>query len=353
MNLKRITVLLRKELGQGSKNFMLIFAIGVPLVMTGVLTLVFGTLFSGEPRLGLTDAGASQITQAALAMEALTVKLYPSEAALKAATEIGAVDVGLVLPANFDAQIAGGNAAALTVYVWGESLIKHRAAIAAAIAVWLRDLAGQTSPLDITNIVLGEASTLPWEQRLLPFVVLMSIMLGGAMLPASSLVLEKQKRTLTALAVTPATMGEIYLSKGIAGMLVSIVMGLITLALNQAFSGEPLLLLGVLTLGAAFAAEFGVLLGMLVKDINTLFATIKSMGIFLYAPALISMFPEIPQWLGQLFPTYYIIQPVMDIAQRGAQLRDIAGQLVILSSCILLMIGVLTFITRKRQRVEE
>ena len=352
MNLKRTGILLFKELGQGPKNFMFIFAVAVPLVMTAVLTLLFGALFSGQPRLGVADAGASRVTRAALALDVLVVKTYPTEAALKAATGIGAVDVGLVLPANFDAQITGGGTATLTVYVWGESLIKHRAAIVAAVAVWLRDIAGQTSPVDITSVVLGEASTLPWEQRLLPFVVLMSIMLGGAMLPASSLVLEKQKRTLTALAITPASMSEIYVAKGVMGVLISVLMGLLTLALNRAFGSAPLLLVGVLALGAAFAAEFGVLLGILVKDINTLFATVKSMGLLLYAPALISMFPEIPQWIGRLFPTYYIIQPVMDIAQKGAGLGEVAGMLGMLVALMLLLGVGLGALTRRMQRVE-
>ncbi len=349
MNLRRIGVLLFKEMGQGPKSFMFIFAVVVPLALTAVLTLLFGTLFSGQPRLGLVDLGASHVTQAALAMEALTVRTYSTEAALRSATEVGAVDVGLVLPTNFDAQIVQGGAATMTIYVWGESLIKHRVAVVAAVAAWLREIAGHTSPVDITHVVLGDTNTLPWEQRLLPFVVLMSIMLGGTMLPASSLVQEKQQRTLNALVVTPATMGELYLAKGIMGMLVSSAMGLLTLALNRAFGGEPLLLIGVLALGTMLAAEFGVLLGMLVKDINTLFATIKSMGVLLYAPALVSMFPEIPQWIGRLFPTYYVIQPVVEIAQHGARLSDIAGMLAILGALIVGMSGVLVLITRRLQ----
>jgi hypothetical protein len=36
----------------------------------------------------------------------------------------------------------------------------------------------------------------------------------------------------------------------------------------------------------------GIILGVLVKDISTLFTVIKSLGIFLYAPAFIFMFPN-------------------------------------------------------------
>ena len=230
---------------------------------------------------------------------------------------MGAVDIGIVLPADFDARVAGGQATSMLAYIWGESLLKDRVMLAVAMTAWVRPIAGHESPVEIATTVLGNTSSLPWEDRLLPFVVMMSIMFGGIMLPASSLVTEKQKRTLSALAVTPTTMNEIYVSKGLMAVVVSTVMGLVILALNRALGSSMGLLVGVLILGAILAAEFGVLLGMLVKDINSLFATVKSMGILLYAPALVYMFPEIPQWIARIFPTYYVIQPVIEISQHG------------------------------------
>ena len=50
MNLRRVGVLLFRELVQGPKNFILIFAVVVPLVLSLVLSLLFGTLFAGKPR---------------------------------------------------------------------------------------------------------------------------------------------------------------------------------------------------------------------------------------------------------------------------------------------------------------
>jgi len=352
MNPRRVGVLLFREFVQGPKNFIFIFAVIVPLVMSLVMSLVFGTLFSDKPRLGIADGGDSQFTRSAAAMEAFTVQEYASESALKEATRIGAVDVGVSLPADFDAKVSSGQATAMVAYIWGESLIKDRAVLAAAMAVWLRQIAGQKSPVEIVTTVLGTSSVLPWEDRLLPMVVMMSVMFGGVMLPASSLVTEKQKRTLTALSVTPATMGDIYIAKGLMGVIVSTAMTLVILALNRALGSSAALLAGVLAFGTILAVEIGVLVGILVKDINSLFATVKSLGLLLYAPALIQMFPQIPQWIAQIFPTYYVIQPVLEIAQRGANLADVAWQLGILSILILALGLVLALLTRRRHRQE-
>lgn len=353
MNPKRVGILLYREFVQGSKNFIFIFSIIVPLVLSFVLSLLFGTLFSGKPRLGIADAGSSQFTKAANEIGSLIVKEYPSEEDLKDATQLGAVDIGVALPADFDTNVASGQTTDFIAYIWGESMLKDRVILIAAMSLWIRDIAGQESPIEIVTTILGDNAALPWEVRLLPFVVLMSVMLGGIMLPASSLVTEKQKRTLTALSVTPTTMGDIYTAKGLVGVLISTVMGIVILTLNRAFGNSPALLVFVLFLGAVFAAEFGILLGALIKDINTLFATIKGMGLFLYAPAIIYMFPQIPQWISKIFPTYYVIQPVVEIAQNGAGLDEIAWQLGVLGILILVLGIVLGLLTNRMRRQEQ
>ncbi|MBA7540482.1 GTPase Der [subsurface metagenome] len=88
-------------------------------------------------------------------------------------------------------------------------------------------------------------------------------------------------------------------------------MGVVILVLNQAFGTEPMLLILVLAFGAIMAGEIGLLCGALIKDITTLFAIWKAGGILLFGPAIIYMFPQIPQWIGKLFPTYYFLQPVI------------------------------------------
>ncbi len=351
MNAKRVAILLYKEVGQGPRNFVLIFAVVMPVVLSLVVSSVFGELFSGQARLGVVDMGHSQVTAAALATSAIKVKLYESSAALHDAVARGKVDVGLVLPLDFDAALLARETTSLKVYVWGESLLKHRVTIVALVADWLRDVAGQQAPVSLTEQVLGETAPLSWQQRLLPLLVLMSVMFGGLMFPASSLVLEKQHRTLEALYVTPTLLTEIYLAKGLMGVFVSVLMACVTLFINQAWGGNPVLLFILVTLGAVFAAECGVLLGSLLGDLNSLFATLKSMGILLYAPALIKMFPELPQQLARFFPTYYLVQPVLDVAQAGAGWRDVADELLILVLMIVLLAAGLVAWGRRLRRV--
>ena len=352
MNIRRIFVLLGKEIRHSSKNFIIVFAIVVPIVLTLLVTLMFGTLFSGKPKLGINDQGKSKLAAKLVATEGLLSREYSSDVDLRQAVGSGAVDFGLVIPAQFDKDLNNGDQAQLSAYVWGESLQKNRALIAISLVALVREMIGQEVPVEVITASIGDGESVSWETRLFPFIVFMTIILGGTMVPATSLVDEKQKRTLKALVITPTTLGDVFTSKGLFGFMVSILVGVLVLFLNQAFGNQPYLLVGVLALSALLAATFGVLMGALIKDINTLFAIIKAIGILLYAPAFIYIFPGIPQWIGKLFPTYYMIGPIMDISQQNATWSQIAGDVYILIGLIIGLIAVVAVIARRESAKE-
>jgi ABC-2 type transport system permease protein len=351
MNLRRVAVLLGKELISGPRNFIFILAILAPILLTLVFSLLFGTWFSDKAKLGIADEGHSELPLLAAEIDSLIVRDYETNSELRDAVSAGEVDVGVVLPSDFDNRIAARESTELKAYIWGESLLKYRAVLGTTLVALIRDIAGQEPPVEIITTTLGDAQTLPWEDRLLPFIVMLSLLIGGLMVPATSMVQEKQNRTLRALTVTPTTLADLLAAKGSLAILVSVFMGSVTLALNRAWGGEPLLLLVALVLGAMMAAGIGLLLGVLVKDINTLFATMKSMGIVLYAPALVYMFPEIPQWIGKIFPTYYLIQPVIEIIQKGASWKDVLPEFIILVVLIVVLFILVAFVGRRITRV--
>lgn len=352
MSLRQVAILLGKEFQHGSRSFIFIFAIVVPLVVTLVVSLVFGTLFSDKPKLGIAPEGGSRLVAMAAEIDSVVSREYPSAAELREAVAGGAVDMGLALPPDFDQAVISGTRTELTAYIWGESLLKNRAILGAAIAHLIRELAGQEAPVEIVTATVGDGESIPWSDRLLPFVVMISVLISGVMVPATSLVGERQKRTLGALTITPTSLGEVLVAKGLLGFIMSLVTGILILILNRAFGTQPVLLILVLALGGALSAGFGVLLGTLTKDINTLFATIKGIGIFLYALAIVYLFPAIPSWIGRIFPTYYIVGPIVEIALKGGGWPDIAVEVLILVGLIGAMVAAVA-IAARRMRLQE
>lgn len=347
MNLKRISILLGKEFIHGPKNFMFIWAIVAPLAFTLVATLAFGTLFSEKPNLGIVDEGNSQLVVMAQELDSVTTKTYEDVSSLKQATESGAVDMGIVLPQNFDNAVSQGEIVVIEAYIWGESLAKNRIILPTIISDLVRELAGQEVPVEIESVTLGDEVSTPWSERLIPFLVFMGIFFGGLMLPSTSLIEEKQKRTFEALVITPASISDIFIAKGILGIVLSVFMGIAILLLNQAFGANSLLLVGVLFLGAIMAVELGLIFGALIKDITTLFTIWKAGGIILFGPVFIYMFPQIPEWIGRLFPTYYALQPIVELSLRGGGWSDIALNVFILIGIDILLVFVIAIAARR------
>jgi len=264
MSLRRLFVLLGKEFIHGSKSFLFIWILVAPILITLLFSLVFGTLFRENPRLGILDLGTSQLVEMAKTTDSLSLKVYNNPVDMKKAVEKGVIDFGLM----------------------------------------------------------------------------------GVFLPATSLIEEKNRGTVQAIIVTPITMAEIITSKGLLGVIISMVMGIIILFLNNAFGYQPLLLLILLLLGAIMAATISLMLGILVKDFTTLFSVWKSGGILLFFPDLVYIFPKIPQWLSKIFPTYYLITPIVEIVQKGAGWQEAWLNMTVLTGVDVLLIIILMVIIK-------
>jgi ABC-2 type transport system permease protein len=350
VSFRRVGVLLSKEFLYGSKSYMLIFSIVGPVVISLVISLIFGTLFSETPKMGIVDEGNSRMVSLLQDTDSVESREYGSISEMTRDVERGTVDMGIVVPPGFDEAVIAGEAAEIKAYVWGESLAKSRTIIGVTIADLIRNIAGQEAPVDIITTTLGDEMSIPWNDRLLPLIVLISMFLGGLMLPATSLATEKEKKTLVALEVTPVSMTEVFLAKGMLGFILSLFMGIFILILNQAFGTQPALLTMVLALGAVMAAELGMLLGAFVRDFATLFAIWKTAGIILFAPVFIFLFPQIPEWIGRIFPTYYILQPVVEISQLGGGWPDISvNTFALIGWDVALLVAVTFVVSRVRQ----
>jgi len=154
MSIRRVGVLLGKELVQGPKSFIFIWAVVAPIVISLVVSLVFGTLFSEKPKLGILDQGNSEMVTMAKGLASLITREYGTIPEITRAVESGAVDVGIVLPENLDDSVKRGESAEIKAYIWGESLAKDRTIVGVTIANLVRELGGQEVPIEIESVTL-------------------------------------------------------------------------------------------------------------------------------------------------------------------------------------------------------
>jgi ABC-2 type transport system permease protein len=333
--------ILRKDLHLGPRSPFILYAFVLPVVMTLLIRGVFGGLFDAKPRLAIVDLGASQVTAEAMELDGIEVSLLSDADALRRRVEAHDFDAGLVLPAGFDQAVRAGNRPEMPLYISGESLASDRVVLAVTTLDLVREVAGEPSPVQVEVVSFGEES-LELSLRLLPLIMIYAVALAGSMVPALSLVEEKEKNTIDALLVSPVSIRQLMAAKVLLGVILAFSTGVMTLAINDAFSGEHLAIMATLVVAAVMMAEVGVILGAWARDANTMFAAFKGGGIFLFYPVVFFIWPDLPAWIARLGPTYYFLQPIFDLAVGGAGFGDVAGDLAIgVGICLALVPAVL------------
>jgi len=324
VRLQSVTAIMAKDVKAGSRNTIFIFVVVSPFVYTLLLSLIFGGLAKDQPKVGIYDMDGSRLVPLAKDLEGWIVRTYSDESALLNAVKAGAIDGGVKLVSGFDELLAKGQSPELEVKFSGRSYASHRLAIKNTLSKLVREMAGQEVPIEFNNTVLGDEIALSMKERITPFIFLAVIMISGYFLTSLGIVEERETRTVAALSVSPATVTEFIAAKALLGYLMAVIATSLTFVLNGITSPAYLgLIMPFMLLGGAFAVFLGVILGVSFSNFTELYGTAKGANILLFAPALVILFPGIPQWIGKLFPTYYIINPILKVSLLGGKWSDV------------------------------
>lgn len=326
---RRITTMLGRELKLGPRSPVVLLAVVMPLVMTAVVAAVFGNLLQSQPRLGLYSPDRTAISDAAGATEGIRATDLASESDLRAEVAAHELDAGLILPEGFDAAVAAGARVTVTYLVSGDSLASDRAVLAAVVTGMIRDLTGDDEAVAVTVVTVGAEDYVPIGDRVIPLLVVYAVVVAALFVPAASMLDERVKGTINAVLVTPASIGEVLAAKAAFASVLSVLMGVVTLVINQAFSGEVAGIVLALALGTAMLVQLGLILGLWANDMNTLYTWIKAGGILVVLPGLLALFPTLPEWIARIAPTYYFLAPIYDLSVGGASLTDVLPTLAV------------------------
>jgi len=347
VNPRRAFQVLRKDLELGPRSPIFLYALIFPVVLTVLVQLVFGGLFTPQPRVGIVDLGVSAVTASYESMEGIDVVRVERAADLKEMVRTHGVDAGLVLPAGFDEAVRSGERPLLEFYIAGESLASDRIILSATTIDLVRQVEGGTPPVLVEVTPLGDMQSLPMSSRFVPFLVMFSLLIAGVFVTGVSIVEEKERRTLSAVLVTPLRLADVLSAKAAFGLLLAMLVAVVTLVLNRALGSQPVALIVSLLVAALMCVEVGLIYGAAAKDMKALFGLIKGLNVFLIAPVVFYLFPEWPQWIPKIFPTYWIIEPVFEVAINGAGLGGVWVDLLIaLGICVLLAFVVAALVRR-------
>jgi len=276
----RFWALTVKEINQILGNRQLIFLLLFPPT---VQLLIFGFALSPDVqhlKLGIVDYAQTYESRELVA--ALTVndiftpeRYLSSEQALGEQVETGQITAGIVIPPDFNRQLAQGETA--TVQILIDGVDANTAGIAqgyvtAIINQYSRQLSGEPqAPLVQSQSVFLYNPGLISSWFLVPGVLGVVLTLTSSLVSSTTVVREKDSGTLEQLLMTPAEAWEILLAKIVP--LFVLLMGDVLLALSMAlfvfgipFRGSVLLFLALAGLYVLVGIGVGIMLATLARS---------------------------------------------------------------------------------------
>ena len=355
MSLRTIAAIARKDIVDALRNRYLLVALLTPLLVTVVLrvllpgindltTLTIVMYDHGNSRLLSKVGSSSQIN---------LVTVDSAEKVSKTVANSKAVG-GLVIPLNFDADVAAGKQPELIVYVNNKQSSIEQATFRQVLERLVLTLVELPAParlvwVDVAKEPTPQTGGLNLDQMLLPLLLLMTFAMTGALVVPLLLVEEKEKRTLDFLSTSPASKIEIITGKALTGMVYGLLIAGMVLAFNHKLIGNwPLTLLSVFV-GLVFLVAVGLLMGSLFQNTMQVNTWAGLVLLVLLAPSFPSLgLSSTLETAQRLIPTYYFVE-ALKLSLVPVPSARIWGHLGVLLAVTLLAFFAATWGLRRQQ----
>ncbi|MCA9901900.1 MAG: ABC transporter permease [Ardenticatenaceae bacterium] len=282
----------------------------------------------------------------------------------------GEVQLGLIIPPSFSRDIASGQTAEIQLLFGGSNSIITKQAMADASSL-LRDYNTKIAWERVGQSGLSGHSFLPqvnnqvriWyipNLKYVYFVMLtmlaISVVVLGILLPAASIVREKEAGTFEQLMVTPVSAAELITAK----LLPMIAIKLVGLTIGIALSlwvfdvplrGSVLLFYGISLVMFLSSMGIGVMLGVFAQNMQQTLL----LGFFIFFPMAflsgtvvpINNMPQALQWLTYISPLRYYVDVTLGVFLKGVGLDVLWPQTVALAALGMIFLSTSVFQLRR------
>jgi ABC-2 type transport system permease protein len=265
----------------------------------------------------------------------------PSAEALPSEVENRNAVGGLIIPANFDADIAAGKQPELTIYVNNRKTSFEQAGFRRMVEQLLQSLVKYPEPARVGWIDLDKETNvrvrgMSLEQMLLPLLLILTLGMTGALIVPMLLVEEKEKRTLDFLMASPASLKEIIAGKALTGVVYTVLIAGLLLVINRQVIGNWLMTSLTIVIGLLFVVAVGLLMGGLLNNTMQVNTWASSVLIVLLAPSFPSLgLPAAVNTIMRLIPTYYLNE-ALTLSLRGIWTTKIWIDLIVVLVCTII-----------------
>lgn len=286
-----------------------------------------------------------------------TAMVIPHDSEVKPPEDVDKtnVDIGLAFSDDFLATTTAGQATTVEIFVDAQVPEELKSSMSSLVKELAFAVAGSPLPVGTANpteiyTVLGEdrvgdqVSARESFRPMLVFFVLLMEMFGMSALIAR----EVQSRTVSALLVTPAKIGDVLAAKGIGGAVLGLGQAIVLLAAINVLGREPVLLVVLMLLGAVMVSGAAMIAGSMGRDfLSNLFNGMIFM-VPLMIPAFTVLFPGTASGWIRAIPSYPLVEGLVKVSTYGDGWAETLPEVgVLFAWCVVLFAIGWTVLKRK------
>ncbi len=283
--------------------------IGIGMVMLSSQALPLLLSIKPTPTAVIYDAGESGLIDELAKVKDLRLREVPSQEMMeKVLTEANDTQLGLILPADLNQILRLGGSVDLDGFAahWAKS--SEVLKLVEFFEGQLGELVGAPVHIDYVDNLVYPNPDSGGQLTMISLTLVLAINIIGIFLVPYLILEEKEKHTIEALLVSPASYGQMVLGKAIAGSFYCLTAAAVVFALNLSrFNQWGIAFLAAIC-GSLFAVGVGLLLGTIFENPGTMNLWVSLVILVLIASVFLEQFegsnwPAIIQTLIPLFPT--------------------------------------------------
>lgn len=354
MNLRVIAAVAQKDLVDAIRNRYLLVALLTPLSVALLIRLMVpGMSTLNNFTIVVHDPGKSSLVSRLRIIPQIELLESGSAATVEGEVQKNKAAGALVVPPNFDADVAAGKQPEVTVYVNSRKNNIEQASFRLLMERQVASLVEHPVPARLIWIDLAKEAQstgrINLPQMLLPLVLLLAFGMTGAFVVPLLLVEEKEKRTMDFLLTSPAGLTEIVAGKALTGVVYSVLIAGALLAINRQLIGNwPRTLLTVL-LGLLLIVSIGLLMGSLFKNTMQVNTWASVALLVLLAPSFpVPGSPAVLEAAMRFLPSYYVVE-ALKLSLTGSTSARIWVHLAVVLACTFIAFFAGTWVLRREQ----
>jgi hypothetical protein len=273
--------------------------------------------------------------------EGVDIKYFSDEESLKQAVIKGDYQVAIAMPPDVMEIWAAGGKPEITIYYASDAPTELKEAIVTFVKEMAYTQTGQALNFDTTQEILGPdmlGSQLPLRDRMRPLLAVF-ILLVEIMTLASLISVEIDQGTARALFVTPMRTADLFVAKGVLGVVLALGQSILFMLLVGGFNHEPLIILTTLLLGSIMVVGTAFLLASLARDVMAVTGWGMLILIIFAIPGFGTVIPGLLSSWSRVIPSFYLTDTVSRVVNYGAGWSDVGVNLAILLGFTAVVVG--------------